>query len=214
MKDISFPRMYINSLLVGGVKTILVIFIASLLGYVLGKFKFPGRNVIFILILMLMMVPLQVILIPMFILIKDLGWINSYWGLIIPGILSPYSIFLLRQYMHNIPNELTDAARIDGCSEFGIYWRIVLPLIIPALATVGIIKFMWEWEVFLWPLVVSQSADMFTIPVGISFLCTVHWVRYELVMAANTLAAIPMVIIFIMLQKHIVQGITLSGLKG
>lgn len=213
MKNISFSRMYTNSLLVGGVKTLLIIFVASLLGYILGKFKFPGRDAIFILILMVMMVPPQVILIPMFILIKKLDWINSYRGLIIPGLLSPYAIFLLRQYMHNIPNELLYAARIDGCSEFGIYWRIVLPLIIPALAAVGIIKFMWEWEVLLWPLVVAQSPDMFTIPVGISFLCTTHWVKYELVMAANTLAAIPMMIIFIILQKHIVEGITLTGLK-
>jgi len=213
MKNISFPRMYANSLLVGGVRTILIIFVASLLGYVLGKFKFRGRDAIFILILMVMMVPPQVILIPMFVLAKNLNWINSYQGLIIPGLLSPYAVFLLRQYVHNIPNELTDAARIDGCSEFGIYWRIVLPLIIPALAAVGIIKFMWEWETFLWPLVVSQSPDMFTIPVGISFLSTTHWVKHELVMAANTLAAIPMMIIFIILQKHIVEGITLTGLK-
>ncbi len=214
MEEPSFLRMYINSLFVGGAKTLLVMFIASLLGYILGKFKFPGRDAIFILILMVMMVPPQAMLIPMFVLVAQLKWVNTYWALIIPGVLSPYSIFLLRQYMHSIPSELLDASRIDGCSEFGIYWRIVLPLIIPALAAVGIIKFMWEWETLLWPLVVAQTPNMFTIPVGISFLCAEHWVKYELVMAANTLAAIPMLIVFITLQKHIVKGITLSGLKG
>lgn len=211
--DITFSRLYINSLFVGMTKTLIIIFIASVTGYILGKFKFRGRRLIFMLILMTMMVPEQAMLIPMYIFMNKLGWVDTYKALIIPGLLSPYSIFLVSQYMHSIPNALLDSARIDGCSEFSVYWRIVLPLTAPVLATVGIIKFMWEWESFIWPLVVVQSRNLFTIPLGISFFSNEHWVNYGPVMAVNTLATIPMLIIFIILQKHIIEGITFTGLK-
>jgi ABC-type glycerol-3-phosphate transport system permease component len=210
-----FGRFFLNSVIV----TVSVVFItllsSSLAGYGLAKFQFPGNKLCFLIILSTMMVPFQVILVPLFSLVHSLGWTNSYAGLIIPGCVSAYGVYLMRQFCLTIPDELLDSARIDGCSEVGIFGRIVLPLTKPSLATLGIIIFMWSWNNLFWPMIVVTRTDIMTLPVGMAFfeqpLREPYWTY---VMAVSTVATLPVIIVFLSLQKYFIQGVVVSGLKG
>ncbi len=164
---IPFSRFYVNSLVVASVTTISTTLLAALAGYAFAKFEFPGRDLIFISFLATMMVPSQVTFIPLYIIMARLKWIDTYFGLIAPGLMSGFGVFLMRQYLRSLPTEFIEAARIDGASELGIFVRIILPLAKPALATVAIFTFMAEWDAFLWPLIVTNSVKMKTIPLGI-----------------------------------------------
>jgi len=165
-------------------------------------------------ILISIMLPYQVNLIPSFIIIKKLGWLNSFHALIIPNMAMAFGIFLCRQYIMSIPNDLIDAAKIDGCSEFGIYRNVIFPLIRPVLATLGIFTFLSQWNNFVWPLIVIHKSDMRTMPLALSVLNSQYGTNFGMVMAGATVATLPMLIVFLALQKYFVRGIALTGLKG
>lgn len=216
MRAVPLGRAYLNSLIVTGLAVLGILFTSSLCGFALAKYKFPGRDLIFILILSSMMIPFVVTIIPLFYIVKRLGWINSYAGLIFPVAISPYGIFLMRQFFLDLPDELLDAARVDGASEFRIYWQIVLPLSGPALATLGSFSFVAIWNSFLWPLLVVQSRDMFTVPLALNSLRTygLEPQLHHLQMAGTAISVIPALLVFLGLQRYFVKGITLTGLKG
>lgn len=210
-----FKTYFSNSLVVAITVTFATIFLASLTGYGLSKFDFPGRQVIFLFILSTMMVPFQVIAIPLYIIVRYFGWIDTYQGLIIPGALSGFGVFFMKQYIQTISNEFIDVARIDGCSEFGIFWRIILPLSKPALAALGILTFLGSWNNLLWPLIVIQSEGLKTLPLGLAkIMQSEYGVRYNVLMSGAAIASAPMIMVFLIFQRRITKGITLGGLKG
>jgi multiple sugar transport system permease protein len=209
-------RMYLNSLIITGCTVLGVLFTSSLAGFAFAKYRFPGKSLLFYAILATQMIPFFVTLIPVFYIVRQLGWINSYQGLIIPGLTSAYGIFLMRQFILSIPDELLDAARIDGASEPMIYIRIVLPLVTPALATLGTFVFIGSWNAFLWPLLVTTSRDLWTVPLGLNSLRTFasEARNLDLLMAGTTLSVLPTLVLFIFLQRYFIRGIALTGLKG
>jgi multiple sugar transport system permease protein len=162
-----------------------------------------------------MMIPFQILLIPLYVLVHGMGWTNNYAGLIIPGALSAFGVFLMRQFCLTLPDELLDAARIDGAGELGIFWRIVLPLLKPPLASLAIITFLGSWNNFLWPLIVVNKGHLFTLPVGMTvFTQPMRAPYWTYIMAVSTVATLPVVIVFLALQKYFIQGVVLSGMKG
>ena len=214
LQDTSYIRWFGNSLVIAGITTLSVAFFDSLAGYTLAKFKFPGATVIFILILSTLMVPTEMLVIPWFMLSIELGWTDSYWGVMFPGVISAFGVFLMRQFFMGVPNELLDAARIDGFNEFQIFTKIALPLVKPAVAALCIFTFLGNWNAYIWPLIVIRSEEMRTLPVGIAFFSTENQAAFDLIMAAAALATIPVIIIFLIFQKQIIKGIALAGLKG
>jgi multiple sugar transport system permease protein len=208
---IPLGRMYLNSMIVTTVTTVGILLTSSLAGYGFAKFQFPGRDVLFLIVLATMMIPFFVVLIPIFYMISKFGWIDSYPGLIVPNIATAFGIFLMRQYMLSLPDEVLDAARVDGASEFEIYWRIVLPLSTPVIGALGILAF-----VFQWTLVVARSDTMWTVPVGLNSL-RVYASSAQVInmqMAGATLGIVPLVVVFLALQRYFVRGIALTGVKG
>lgn len=187
----------------------------SLAGYAFAKLRFPGRKVLFLVLLSTMMIPTQVTLIPVFVIMKYLGWINTHLALIVPAFFgSVFGTFLLRQFFMGIPNELEDAARIDGCSPWGIYWRIMLPLAKPSLATLAIFSFMGTWNDFMRPLIYLSDMGKMTLPVGLALLANHQDIRIPLIMAGAMLSLLPILILYIFGQKYFVRGIALTGMKG
>jgi multiple sugar transport system permease protein len=221
-------RWFANSAFIALSVTVLQTFFSALCAYCFAKRDFPGRNVIFILFLSTMMVPFQVIMIPNYIILQHVpffggndwmgngghGWLDSYYGLILPGVVSAFSIFLIRQYMLSIPDELLDAARIDGAGEFRIFWSVVLPLCTPALAASAIFTFQGSWEDFLWPLIVMTSEEHYTAPVGLALFVVQNRTSWNLLFAGSVIATIPMLLVFVIFQRKFVQGIALTGVKG
>ena len=211
-----FMRFYFNSVVVAVINTVVGLTVASLSAFVLAKHRFPGRNIIFMIILASMMVPWQVSLIPNFITVHRLGWLDSYWGLIIPAIPRAFALFFLRQFMFSLPDDLIDAARVDGASELRIWWRIVIPLTIPAMVAMGIFMLVGEWNNLLWPLVIIQSSDLRTLPIVMSQMLSPYSPPLELgvVMVASLIVSLPTLVLFLLFQKQFVRGIALTGLKG
>jgi multiple sugar transport system permease protein len=213
---IPLGRMYLNSMIVTTLTTLGILLTSSLAGYGFAKFQFPGRDVLFLLVLATMMIPFFVVLLPIFYMVSQFGWINTYQGLIVPNIVTGFGIFLMRQYMLSLPDEVLDAARMDGASEFEIYWRIALPLSTPVIGALGILAFVYQWNNFLWPLVVARSSDMWTVPVGLNSL-RVYASSADVInlqMAGAALAIVPVMIVFLLLQRYFVRGIALTGMKG
>jgi len=213
---IPLGRMYLNSMFVTTSTTLGILLTSSLAGYGFAKFQFPGRDVLFLIVLATMMIPFFVVLIPIFYMVSKFGWVDSYPGLIVPNIATAFGIFLMRQYMLSLPDEVLDAARVDGASEFEIYWRIVLPLSTPVLGALGILAFVFQWNNFLWPLVVARTDTMWTVPVGLNSL-RVYASSAQVInmqMAGATLGIVPLVIVFLALQRYFVRGIALTGMKG
>lgn len=208
-----FPRWLLNSLFVSGTNTLLSLFISSFYGYIFAKKTFPGARLLFGVLISTIMVPFFVVVIPVFLIFRNFHLLNTYWALIIPSSFSAFGVFLLRQTIKTLPTELIDAGKIDGCSEFGVYWRIILPLVKPGLAVLAIFTFVASWNDFFWPLVVLNDPQMFTIPVGLPTLQG-QWIDYGLVMAASTLAALPTIGIFLAFQRYFLQGITVGAIKG
>jgi multiple sugar transport system permease protein len=205
-----------NSLLVALAITVGRLFTCSLGAFAFARLQFPGRDTIFWVYLSTLMLPEQVTLIPLFFIMKNFGWIDRYQGLIVPFIVTAFGVFLLRQFFLTIPRELEDAAIIDGCGPWGLYWRIILPLAVPGLAALGVLTFVNSYNMFVWPLIVTNSDSMRTIVVGIGLLTAdnanlTNWPR---MMAISAFAVIPSLLIFVFGQRYFVQGITLSGLKG
>ena len=219
---------FANSAFVAISVTVLQTFFNALAAYVFAKRRFPGRNAIFLVFLATMMIPGQVTLIPNYLVVKHIpffggndylgngghGWLDSYWGLIMPGTVSAFGIFLLRQYMQSIPDELLDAARVDGANEFRIFWKIVLPLCTPALAASAIFTFQSAWEDFLWPLIIISNSDRTTAPLGLALFVVKNRTSWNVLFAGSVIATIPMILVFIIFQRKFIQGIALTGVKG
>lgn len=210
----SFPRWFLNSFVVGLLVTFSVLFFDSLVGYTLCKFNFKGKKVIFILILSTMMIPTEMLVIPWYIMSNKWGWVNSYWGIMFPGIMTGFGTFLMRQFFQGVPDELLDAARIDGLNEFQIWWKIAMPLVKPAISALAIFTFLGNWNAFLWPLIVTSKTELYTLPVGLAFFSGEFQTEWEMVMTGASVATIPVLIVFLIFQKQIIKGIALSGLKG
>jgi multiple sugar transport system permease protein len=210
---VPFGRFFANSVLFAGGVTVISVFLDSLTAYALSRLQFPGRDVLFVVILIALMLPFQVTFIPVYVTVSFFGLLNSFAGLIIPRATNAFGIFMLRQFFSTLPRELDDAARIDGASEFYIYSRIILRLSGPALATLAIFHFMYNWNDFLWPLLITSSTDMRTLPAGLALFMGQHVVEYAVLMAGATLALAPLFLAFLFAQRYFVQGIALSGLK-
>lgn len=210
---IPFARLFLNTLIFAGGVTIVSLVFDSMTAYALARLDFPGRNVLFLLVLVTMMLPFQVTLIPLFSLLSDLNWINTHQGLIVPRATNAFGIFFLRQFFLSIPRDLEDAARIDGASEFRIYRQLILPLAVPALLTLGLFHFMYNWNDLLWPLIVTTDTSMQTLPAGLALFMGEHVVEYGLLMAGSILALLPMIVAFLMIQRKFVEGIATTGFK-
>lgn len=209
-----YVRWFVNSLVVAIITTCSTAFFDSLAGYTLAKFRFPGRNLIFIVILSTLMVPTEMLVIPWYMMSINFHWTDSYWGIMFPGVISAFGVFLMRQFFSGVPNDLIDAARLDGFSEFRIFWKIALPLVKPALASLCIFTFLGNWNAYIWPLIVTRSPEMRTLPVGIAFFSSESGGSFHLIMAAASLATVPVLLIFIIFQRQIIKGVVLAGLKG
>lgn len=210
---IPFARLLLNSVILAGGVTLVSLLLDSMAAYALSRLEFPGRDAIFIVILIALMLPFQVMFIPLFVVVHDLGMLDSYSGLIVPRATNAFGIFMLRQFFMTLPRELDEAARIDGASEFGIYWRIILPLSGPALATLAIFHFMYNWNDFLWPLLITSSTEMRTLPAGLALFVGQHVVEYGVVMAGAVLTLLPLLVAFLFAQRYFIQGIAMTGIK-
>lgn len=208
-----FGNFILNSAIVAGSITAAHLLFDPLVGYVFAKFRFPLRNTLFTLLLATMMVPFFVRMIPLYVMISNLGWLNSYQGLITPFLMDAFGIFLLRQFIQPIPDELIHAARIDGASEFAIYWRIILPQARPALAVLGLFTFVHQWNEFLWPLVATTTTQMRTIPVGLTLFNQEFFTLWHLTAAGSVILFVPSVLLFLASQRQFVRGITLTGMR-
>jgi len=208
-----FGRYFLNSLVVATATTILAVLTSAIAGYIFAKFEFRGKNLLFIAILASMMIPGTVMVVPRYIMVNWLGWIDTYWALIIPQGITVFGIFLMRQYMHGIPSDYIDAARVDGMGEFGIFAQIILPLCKPALAALAILSFIGSWDALLWPLVAVSSDSMRTLPMGIAGLATVHSPSLPLMLPAATISVIPVILVFAAFQRQFVNAMTSTGLK-
>ncbi len=211
--SIGIGRVMFNSMFVAGTYTILSLIVCTLAAYAFAKFEFKGRNIIFIIFLLSMMVPYHATVVPLFKMMVTFGWINSYKALILPNLAYPFAIFLMRQNMLAFPNSLIEAGRIDGAGEWKIFFRIVLPSMKPALAATAIFLFMFQWNSFLWPLIATASTDMYTMPVALSSLFGLSRIDYGQVMAGVTLATIPIIVFFLALQRHFISGMLGSAVK-
>lgn len=216
--ETALPRWYINSLVVAVMSTISVAFFDSLAGYVFAKYEFPGKRIIFMVFLSSLMIPTEMLIIPWFIMsvhpIVGPTWVDTYWGIAFPGVITAAGIFLMRQFMQGVPDELLDAGRIDGVSEFGLYWRIAVPLSLPAIGALCIFNFLGNWNAFIWPLIVTSNQKMMTLPVGVQFFSTEAGSDWNLIMAGASLSVVPLLIIVIVFQRYIIEGVALTGLKG
>ena len=213
-KILPFGRAYLNSIIVSVLTTTGVVFTSSMAGYSFARLTFPGREKIFFAYLATMMIPGAVTMIPVFILLREMHWIDTYYAVILPAIFTAYGTFMLRQFFMTLPRDLEDAAKIDGCSLFGVYWRIILPLSKPALATLATFTFMGTWMSFMWPLIVLSSKEKYTLPVLLSYFQSQYTTDYTMLMAASMMYVLPIIIVFIFAQRFFVEGIKLSGIKG
>jgi multiple sugar transport system permease protein len=209
-----FPQWFLNSAIVAVCTTASVLFFDSLLGYTLSKFRFPGKKVIFLLVVSTLMIPTEMLVIPWYSMIRALKWSNSYWAIMFPGMMSAFGVYLMRQFMSTIPDDLIDAARVDGQGELRIFLTIVLPLVAPALATLAIFNFIGNWNAFLWPLIAASKPKMFTLPVGLANFSGEAGSDWHYIMTGASVAMAPLVLVFLLFQKQIVKGIAMTGLKG
>jgi len=209
-----FGRFYLNSAIQAVSVTVLQLLTASLAAFAFARLRFRGRDALFMLYLATMMIPFPVTMIPNFVIMRYLNWIDTFRALILPPAFSAFSTFLLRQYFMSIPVEMDDAARVDGASSFRIWWQIILPLSGPALATLAIFTFLGQWNNFLWPLIITNSEEMRTLPVGLATFQSQYSVQWNLLMAGSVIAVLPILVIYIAGQKWFVRGITLTGMGG
>lgn len=207
-------RYALNSLIVATTVTVVSLFVNSMAGYAFAKLRFKGRDRIYRLLTAGLVVPVQVVMLPVFLLMKELGLVNTYAGVVVPTLASIFGIFLVRQYAQSLPDELLDAARIDGAGELRIYWSITLPVIRPILATLAIWTFLSTWNDFMWPLIILTDETRFTLPVALASLVGEHAQDTELMMAGSVLTVLPVLVVFLVLQRYYVRGVTLGSVKG
>jgi len=210
----AFPRWFASSLLTATATTLSVLFFDSLVGYTLAKFNFRGRGIVFVAILSTLMIPTEMLVIPWYIMAKTMGWLDTYWGIVFPGLMTGFGTFLMRQFFATVPDDLIAAARLDGLNEFQIWWQVALPLVTPALSALAIFVFLGNWTAFLWPLIVTSSKSLYTIPVGLAAFSGEFQTEWEMVMTGASVATLPVLLVFILLQKYIINGVMLAGLKG
>lgn len=211
--DVEFFIWMKNSVIVATVTVISVLFFDSLVGYTLEKIEFRGKKFIFIAILATLMVPVEMVIIPWFLMSLRFGLHNTYGALLFPGLVSAFGVFLMRQFFAGVPNDILDAGRIDGLSEFGVFWHAALPMVRPALAALGIFTFLGNWNSFLWPIIAVRDRSMFTLPVGLSLFSAEVVDQWDLIMTGASVAAIPMLVVFFFFQKKIIEGVQLTGIK-
>jgi multiple sugar transport system permease protein len=207
-------RWYFNSFLTSSIITLAVVVLASLAAFGFSRIAFRGRRVLFFVIIAGLIIPPQILIVPLFTEMDALGLVDTYWGIILPQIAAPIAVFIFKQFFDGLPHELEDAARVDGASRFRVYWQIWMPLSRPAIAAVGIFIFVISWNNFLWPFIIVTNTDMMTIPVGIATVQSSYGVRYADIMASAILGGLPLVIVFLFFQRQIVQGIANTGLKS
>jgi multiple sugar transport system permease protein len=212
--DGRFTRWFINSMIVAVIVTLSNVFFDSLVGYTLAKFRFRGRYIVFIAILSTLMIPTEMLVLPWYLMASQFGWLDSYWGIMFPGMMTAFGTFLMKQFFEGVPDDFLEAARIDGLNEFTIWWKIAMPLVTPALSALAIFTFLGNWTAFFWPLIVTTSAELYTLPVGLSSFAVEQSIQWEKIMTGASIATLPTLIIFLFLQRYIVRGVMLAGLKG
>jgi multiple sugar transport system permease protein len=212
--DVPIGRWYLNSFVAAFATTGLVLTVASLAAYGYARLQFPGRDMLFYFLLATIMIPGAVTFIPVFIMLRDLRMLDTYWALILPHGSSVFAVFLLRQFFLSIPRELEEAAVLDGCSRFGVYWRIILPLSGSPLAALAIFTFLNNWNDFFGPFVFTNDLMMRTLPVGLTIFNGEYWSERGLIMAGATISTIPVLVVYALFQQHIIRGVALTGLKG
>ncbi|MGM0753151.1 MAG: carbohydrate ABC transporter permease [Bacillota bacterium] len=208
-----FFKFMLNTFIITVLRTAGQLFLCSLAAYAFARIVFPGRNLLFVLALSVLMVPGQVFLLPQYMIMVKLGWLNTLQAVVVPGLFSAFGTFLLRQFFMGLPKELEEAARLDGCNHFQIYWRIMLPLAKPGLIALGIFTILWSWNELMWPMIVNSSPDAMTLAVGLSSLQGQYGTNYPILMAGSFLAVLPMLVLFIILQKQFIEGIAITGGK-
>lgn len=214
LSDGRFVRWFFNSALVAVSVTLSNVFFDSLVGYTLAKFQFRGRYLIFIAILSTLMIPTEMLVIPWYLMSAQLGWIDSYWGIMFPGMMTAFGTFLMKQFFETVPDDFLEAARVDGLNEFTIWWKIAMPMVAPAISALAIFTFLGNWTAFFWPLIVTNSRELYTLPVGLSSFAVEQSIQWEMIMTGAALATIPTLLVFLVLQRYIVRGVMLAGLKG
>ena len=210
----NFGRTFANSMIIAVGTTLFSLLLNSMAGYAFAKLRFGGRDRLFNSLVAALVIPTQVGMLPLFLLLKSVGLVNTYWGVILPSMATIFGIFMIRQFMLSIPDDLLDAARIDGASEWQIYWSIVLPLAKPVLVTLAIFAFMSAWNDFMWPLIVLTDDSRYTLPVAVANLVGEHVQDTELMMASSVLTILPVLLLFLVLQKHYIAGIMVGSVKG
>ena len=209
-----FWRYLLNSAIVAAISAVSSVVVSSLAGFGFAKYRFPGRDFFFLAIVGILMVPFQSVVVPLYVWMNDLGLLDTYMGIVAPDLVSVFGVFLMRQAIETIPNDYIDAARIDGCSELRIFFLVILPSVKPAIATLAIIKFMWSWNEFFWPMVVISSAQMKVVTMGLMSFTNMYFIEYNLLTAAAVVSILPILLIFVTLQRWVVQAVVMSGLKG
>ena len=209
-----FLRYLLNSAIVASVAAVSSVVVSSLAGFGFAKYRFPGRDVFFLAIIGILMVPFQSVVVPLYQWVSRLDLLDTYLGILAPDLVSVFGVFLMRQSIEVVPSDYIDAARIDGASELGIFWRVIVPSVKPALATLVIVKFMWTWNELFWPLVVVNSPAMKVVTLGLLSFTNMYFIEYNLVTAAAVLSVLPILIVFLVCQKWVVRGVVMSGLKG
>ncbi len=214
LADGRFARWFFNSIFVATVVTLSCLFFDSLVAYTLAKFQFRGRQVVFIAILSTLMIPTEMLVIPWYLMSSQFGWLDTYWGIMFPGLITAFGVFLLKQFFETVPNDFLEAARIDGLNEFTIWWKVALPLVTPALSALAIFTFLGNWTAFFWPLIVTTDQTLYTLPVGLSSFAVEQSIQWEMIMTGAALATVPTLLIFLFFQRYIVRGVMLAGVKG
>lgn len=209
-----FVLWFANSIGVATVVVCSVLFFDTLVGYTLSKLEFRGKTLIFILIMSTLMVPTEMLIIPWYLMSAQLNWLNTYWSILFPGIISAFGIFMMRQFFESVPDELLEAARIDGLNEFGIFARIATPLVLPAISALAIFTFLGNWNAFLWPVIIISKKALVTLPVGLAMFTTENNPEWERIMTAASLGTLPVLLVFIIFQRQIIEGVNLSGMKS
>lgn len=214
LEDSRFPSWFLNSVVIAAITTVSNLFWDSLVGYALCKFRFRGRYIVFIAILSTLMIPTEMLVIPWYIMSQQFGWLDSHWGIMFPGLMTAFGVFLMKQFFETVPDDFIEAARIDGLNEFQIWWSVALPLVKPALAALAIFVFLGNWTAFIWPLIVTNSQDMYTLPVGLTTFSFEQATNWELIMTGATISVLPTLIVFLVFQRFIIRGVVMAGLKG
>lgn len=214
LEDGRFYGWFINSIVIATATTMSNVLFDSLVGYTLCKFRFPGRMIVFVAILSTLMIPTEMLVIPWYLMSQQFGWLDSYWGIMFPGMMTAFGTFLMKQFFETVPDDFIEAARIDGLNELQIWWSIAMPLVKPALAALAIFVFLGNWTAFIWPLIVTNSVEMYTLPVGLAGFGDETDVAWELIATGAAISTIPTLIVFLLFQRFIIRGVVMAGLKA